>query len=120
LCLDFQNNTGQIVYIANAVIQATALIKGHEQADQDVPTKNYTLKFATKPNEAFEKLQVTVDTGQRVSAGLPVAHNHDESLSTLIKEIKFYNRRWWSWTKYFVLRFDAMVGKDLYRVKFRL
>ena len=120
LVIEFDNNTGENVYIANAAIRVTNRIEAHRNADKDISTQYYTLKFAEKSGEPFSRLQVTLSTGQRVTTGLPLSNEYlnNDKHTTLFTELKSHKSHK-IWAKYFTLRFDTMIGDRYRRVKFK-
>jgi len=104
LVFRFENNTGENVYLTNLAIKVTDLINPHSNADKDLSTGNHTLKFAERDGEPFSRLQTTINTGNRVTTGLPLSEDYlkEDRLSNLINTLRGYkSRRLFS--KYFTL-----------------
>ena len=119
LVINFNNNTGEVVYLSNLAIKVSSKVKAHPNADKDISTGCYTLKFAIKAGDPFDKLQATLDTGGRVSTGLPLSsdYKHDE-VTELVNRMRNYRRNGII-SKFFTLQFDCMIGRELKRVKFK-
>jgi hypothetical protein len=120
LVFRFENKTGENVYIANATIKVTDLINPHPNADKDLSTGNYALKFAEREGESFFRLQTTINTGNRVTTGLPLSESYskEDGLKSLINTLRSHksNRLF---SKYFTLQFDTMIGGKHRGIRFK-
>ena len=121
LVIRFENFTDKTIYIAYASIRVTQRIAPHQNADRDLSTSNYILKFAEANGQPFTRLQVIIPAGSRVTTGLPLDGQYDSGgrLQALIQEIRNHRRNYLH-AKYFTLRFEAMEGNQHKRVKFKL
>ena len=119
LVLKFNNNTGAVVYLSNLAIKVSYRVRVHPDADKDVSTGNHVLKFAIKDGDAFNKLQATIDTGQKITTGLPLSNSYNDSeIKTLMAQMRSHKRNGVI-SKFFTLQFDCMIGRDLKRVWFK-
>lgn len=116
LKLKIENNTGMRIYIADMSMRITKRIKANPNAEKDISTKGYTLKFAEKGESTYSRTHITLDTAQEVTTALPLAN--DYNLKNLITELKDYSKNLIV-ARYFILNFDCMAGTAHYRVKFK-
>ncbi len=93
LIFRFQNNTGERIYITDVSMRTSRLIAVHPNADRDISTGGYTLKFAERDGEAFSRFHITVETQHEVKTGLPLANSYNNvSLTVLINELRNHRR----------------------------
>jgi len=119
LILRFQNNTGERIYITDVSIITSHRIGVHPNADRNISTGGYTLKFAETNGDPFARYHVTVETQHEVATGLPLANNYDnQALNALIIELRDYRRNGII-ARYFILEFDCMVGRNHRKVRFK-
>ena len=119
LVIRFHNNTDQNIYVANGSIRMTERVAAHPNADRDISTSSYALKFAELPGQPFARLQTTIPTGSAVTTGLPLDERYQgAALSSLINELRTH-RRAVLFAKYFTLSFEAMEGHRHKRIRFR-
>src|SRR4030042_897407 len=110
LIFRFQNNTGERIYITDVSITTSRRIVVHPNADRDISTSGYTLKFAERSGDSFSRFHVTVETQHEVATGLPLISNYDnQTLNALITALRNHRRNGII-ALYFVLQFDCMVG----------
>ncbi len=119
LVLKFNNNTGEVVYLSNLAIKVSYIVKAHPNADKDISTGNHVLKFALKDGDNFDKLQATINTGEKVTTGLPLSNAYSSAEVVELMNQMGSHRRNCLISKFFILRFDCMIGRELKRVKFK-
>ncbi|MFA5125335.1 MAG: hypothetical protein WC409_05870 [Candidatus Omnitrophota bacterium] len=119
LIFRIKNNTGERIYITDLSLVLSRQIRAHPNADRDISTGGYTLKFAEKAGDPFFRFYITIDTQQEAITGFPLRVDYDDqALRTLIMELRNYRRNGII-ARYFILQFDCMVGKKHHKVKFK-
>ncbi len=118
LIIELHNKTGQVIHLTNAVINPTKNLKANDDAEKDLATGSYTLKFSKGSGDAFARLRVTIETGSRVTTGLPLSTAYSQEEANRQINLMRSHRPFGLRSKYFVMKYDALVGRELKRVKF--
>lgn len=116
-CINFKflNNTGSIVYIANArIANCSKEFCVHPNASRDIAESSYELKFFNNGTSSFTEKQIILQTNEENYTSLGIKKSLSEDFFTYKPS---WIRKLFRWRKYFTLEYIAMVGKKRFKVK---